>query len=241
MVDGMTFKHCIITRFNVPINSTPYALRLSEAWLADRFDLFSTFCLPSVMGQDCQNFTWLVLFDEQTPDKFKRLVASLRHYKNFVPLFCSDFPSILPRVSRFLAATCRDADYCLSTRLDNDDALSRKFVAVLHNAVENILATQDPPPPELYINFPNGLQYSEGRLYDFFDPTNAFVSLLERNTPPRTVHWVEHPSIYDVAPVAQIETKPLFLQTVHGLNLYNYIRGDVLEDREILAEFSLGL
>ena len=237
----MTFKHCIVTRFNVHINPRPYDLRLSETWLADRFDLFSTFCLPAVVGQDCQDFTWLVLFDEQTPDKFKRLIASLQKYKNFVPLYCRDFPSILPGVSRFLAAACGDADCCLTTRLDNDDALSKKFVSVLHNAVENILGTQDPPPRELYINFPNGLQYSEGRLYDFFALTNAFVSLLERNTPPRTVYWVDHPSIYDVAPVAQIETKPLFMQTVHGMNVYNYIRGNVLEHREILAEFSLGL
>lgn len=237
----MSFKHCIITRFNVHINPTPYDFRLSDAWLAERFELFSTFCLPSVAGQECQDFTWLVLFDEQTPAKFKRIVTSLQKYRNFVPLFCNDFPSIMPRVRHYLTETFEEYEYCLTTRLDNDDALSNRFVAVLHNVVTTMLAAQAPPLRELYINFPNGLQYNRGALYDFFDLTNAFVSLLERNKPPHTVFWVDHPAIYEVAPVAQIETRPLFLQTVHGMNVYNYIRGELLENKDILAEFNLGL
>ncbi|EFL52490.1 conserved hypothetical protein [Solidesulfovibrio fructosivorans JJ]] len=237
----MIFKHCIVTRFNAHIDTRCYDFRLSDTWLAERFELFNTFCLPSVVGQQCQDFVWLVLFDAETPEKFRRIIAFLQKYKKFIPLYCKEFPTILPQVKERIVTMFPEADYYLTTRLDNDDALSRKFVAIIHDVVEKVLSSGKQVPPELFINFPNGLQYCNGSCYDFYDPTNAFVSLLERNKPPHTVFWVEHPSIYDKAPVAQIETKPIFLQNIHDMNLYNYIRGDVMEDKDILADFDLQL
>ncbi|MFP5260006.1 MAG: glycosyltransferase [Acidobacteriota bacterium] len=237
----MTFTHCIITRFNVHINAKSYDFRLSPSWLAERFELFTTFCLPSVRGQECQDFTWLVLFDAQTPAPFRRIIKTFEQYPNFVPLFCGEFSTVMPDVRRAIVARFPETDYYLTTRLDNDDALSRKFVGALHTVVTSVLNAQQAPAPELYINFPNGLQYHNGTVYDFFDETNAFVSLLERNKPPHTVFWVDHPAIYDKAPVAQVETKPIFLQNVHGMNVYNYIRGTVRPEKGILDEFSLNL
>lgn len=237
----MTFQHYIITRFNVNIDPKTYDFRLSESWLTERFELFNTFCLPSILQQESQDFHWLLLFDSQTPERFKRIITLLERYQNLMPIFCDGFSTVMPRVREHILKTHQGADYYLTTRLDNDDALSKKFVKMLHSITGNLLETKAMPGPELFINFPNGLQYCEGTVYDFRDVTNAFVSLLERkrDEPPHTVFWVDHPDIYKKAPVAQIEAKPIFLQNVHGSNVYNYIRGTETKEEGVLADFNL--
>ena len=88
----MTFKHFIVTRFNLPIFQPKFGgeavSRLDEGYLSYRFGLFERFCLPSIKGQTCQDFHWLVLFDSQTPDSFKERAMELgREYSRFVPVF----------------------------------------------------------------------------------------------------------------------------------------------------------
>jgi hypothetical protein len=71
--------------------------------------------------------------------------------------------------------------------------------------------------------------------------TNAFIGFLEKVESPQTVYCVDHPSIYERADVAQIETKPLFLQHVHERNVYNYVRGEVSSRSGALDDFNLKL
>lgn len=109
----------------------------------------------------------------------------------------------------------------------------------IHDTVVARSVTQEQIAPKdvLYINLPNALQYSKGTFYGFRDVTNAFISLLERSENPHTVFWVDHPSIYEVAPVIQAETKPLWLQVVHDINVYNYIRGSETDAADYLRHF----
>lgn len=237
----MDFKHFIITRFNVNIHPEEYELRLNDTWLFERFDFFSRFCLPSIVAQDEQNFEWIILFDEQTPEKFMKMIRVFEKYKNIKPVYCADFSTVMPRVKHYIAEAAEGYDYILTTRLDNDDALSRKFVSTLHRVVGDVLNKSDRSTEELYINFPHGYQYCNGAVYDFVDLTNAFVSLLESNRTLHTVYWVDHPAIYDKAPVAQVETYPIYLQNVHEGNVYNYIRGDKVGGPELLTDFNLEL
>ncbi|WP_460030722.1 glycosyltransferase [Megalodesulfovibrio paquesii] len=235
----MFFKHIIITRFNVHITPTPFAPRLGDTWLAERFRMFHAFCWPSIRAQTNQDFVWLVLFDEQTPPQYRRLISTFSSYRNFTPLFCGEYASIMPQLRAQIARIHPETEYILTTRLDNDDALANNFVAVLHRIVDSLLTQQPAPDIPLYINFPHGIQYCKGKVYYFSDVTNAFVSLLERNDPLRTVFWVDHPAIYDKAPVAQVETPPIFLQHVHDINVYNYIRGPQADDNTLLANFTI--
>lgn len=237
----MCFQHVIITRFNVNIHSVEYAFRLSETYLLERFDIFNKFCFPSIRRQESQEFTWLVLFDVKTPERFKRMIGSYEQYNNFVPIFCNDYSTTLDQVKEYIMRAYPDAEYYLTTRLDNDDALSKIFVKTLHGAASDMLHMVNANSPELFINFTNGVQYCSGSVYKFSDITNCFVSLLEHNKPPHTALWVDHPGIYSKAPVAQIETRPIFLQNIHSSNVYNYIRGAIAEDKYILDEFSLDL
>lgn len=226
----MDFHHFIITRFNVNIYPIDFPKRLEDTWLSLRFELFQRYCFPTVRAQQEQNFTWLVLFDEQTPARYRKMIHIYSAYKNFIPVFCGAYETIMPTVVRHMQELAPQAEWFLGTRLDNDDALSIGFVRCLQEVIRAFDAEKLKPSDTLYVNFPNGLQYSKGKFYDFRDVTNAFVSLLERRDSPHTVFWVDHPSIHDVAPVVQAEAKPLWLQIVHDINVYNYIRGDEIED-----------
>lgn len=62
-------RHFILTRFNLRLwtkDKKQQPTRTSE-WLEKRFQLFETFCLPSIKSQSVKNFKWIVLFDESTP------------------------------------------------------------------------------------------------------------------------------------------------------------------------------
>jgi hypothetical protein len=62
------FKDYITTRFNAALYSPEAKIRISaDEWMQHRIRLFTRFTLPSIMSQSCQNFTWLVLVDRQTP------------------------------------------------------------------------------------------------------------------------------------------------------------------------------
>lgn len=89
----MTFEHYIITRFNLPVfamkvNKAVTSSACSEEYLSNRFPIFENYCLPSIKNQTCQNFKWLVLFDSNTPDRFKAWADRLhQEYANFIPCF----------------------------------------------------------------------------------------------------------------------------------------------------------
>ena len=84
----MSFEHFILTRFALSYFEGVGEACLDEQYLDYRFRLFETICLPSVKNQTCQNFKWLVLFDSQTPAKFKKRIENLRkEYPPLLPCF----------------------------------------------------------------------------------------------------------------------------------------------------------
>lgn len=84
----MSFEHFILTRFSLSHFEGVEEANLDERYLDYRFTLFETFCLPSVKNQTCQNFKWLVLFDSNTPDRFKNRIEALHEeYPLLIPCF----------------------------------------------------------------------------------------------------------------------------------------------------------
>ena len=60
----MTFKHYIITRFNLSQRWDKDSLGnkvLDDNWLKNRFQLFENYCFPSLKSQTNKNFEWWVL------------------------------------------------------------------------------------------------------------------------------------------------------------------------------------
>src|SRR4051812_22439143 len=69
-----SFRHYIITRYNLDINGrpdlAPNSQCLEASWLEDRLQLFRSICVPSVASQTSKNFTWLILIHPKTPAEY---------------------------------------------------------------------------------------------------------------------------------------------------------------------------
>jgi hypothetical protein len=213
-------KHVILTRFNIPSPGKELSIRSQPGWLAGRFELFRTYCLPSVAGQTEQDFEWVIVFDEQTPSEFLNEIRTLQKIYPFHAEFTSlsdmgdIVQSVLPRYV--------DSDWLLSTRLDSDDILAVDHVARLREAL-----TAD---KSQVINFACGailaVSKAAPRIYRIVDKKNPFASLLEPMGPSARTIWHEmHVNISRLAPVRQVEGQPAWLQVVHGGNVSNRTKG----------------
>lgn len=123
------FAHFILTRFNLGMRGNVAEV---EAWHQHRFSLFERFCLPSVKGQTNTSFAWLLFCDKMTP---RILLPRLESYQNpphiqihFIEGF--DLPAIL-RILR--SQIPENAEYLITTTLDNDDALGTHHVAEIQS------------------------------------------------------------------------------------------------------------
>jgi len=72
------FRHYILTRFNTGLYRRTEGLTVSpDEWMEHRLRLFTSLTLPSIRGQSCQDFTWLVLMDRRTPERDIRTLESV--------------------------------------------------------------------------------------------------------------------------------------------------------------------
>ena len=221
---GVDFSHVIMTRFNVARPRRHDPMRLDPGWLAGRFDLFEKYCLPSVAAQTAAGFTWIIYFDEATPQPLRDRIEACRRVYPFVPYFAAAIDAAF--WPRSLAETLVETGpgrtpWLLTTRFDNDDALATDHVARLQAAVSR----QD-PPVRGSLNFPRGFVLEGGRIYALTHLANAFASWLEPWTDKtRTAFAINHLKMARLAPVAQIDGGAAWLQVVHGGNVSNKVRG----------------
>ncbi|NCC33069.1 MAG: hypothetical protein EOM24_13805 [Chloroflexia bacterium] len=207
------FDHLILTRFNVRIGQW-IQQPPDEAWLTHRFELFERFCLPSLEAQTCQHFRWLVLFDAETPEPFRAKIATYAAWPNFQPIYLQHFTleSLLVVLQPYV-----QTPYLITTRLDNDDALSRRFVEQLQRQFA-FQAFE-------FINFADGytLDLQRRRLFMRNYTSNSFISLIERADNPRTVLCRNHTFLSEIGPIKNLRTDPMWLQLVHQRNLGNEV------------------
>lgn len=229
-----TYKHFIITLFNLKIWKEDKTHRATQTddWLKQRLDLFERFCLPSVKGQTNQNFTWLCLFDKDTPtDVRQRIAACQQQVKQLRPCFFSaeeavEFLSHEEAVNcRFIRRTVRemlsgDEAFVITTNLDNDDALSRDYV---ERVQRQFLTDQR---HTLY-SFVWGMQYFVrlNAIVRMHYPHNHFLTLVEDARGDfHTVQYYGHARARKVLPNVDISDKPYWLENVHGHNVSNELR-----------------
>ena len=215
-------QHFVLTRFNIAAGSLPHGSGLDRAWLSSRFQLFERFCLPAMRTQTA-SARWLVFFDARTPPE---LLDRINAYEPQVPglevvLVDGELSDI--RIADLVRARLDEADGLLcTTRLDNDDAISRTFLARIQAAASRT----DPPA---FLNFPFGYQWHDGAVYLFAELRNPFVSFVERPVPgerPQTVMCdLAHHDIGRVAPVRQTLATAQWVQVIHEENVANVVRG----------------
>ncbi len=225
------FAHFVITRFNAhgvwPQNnlSPPAPKRLTADYLNERFALFERFCLPALTQQSERDFFWLVLFDAETPAAFK---SKIEGYAAIYPQFNPIYIEVGSELMRPVAATMQrllpeGAAYLITSRIDNDDAVGRDFIA----EVQACFNQQD----DCVIFFKEGFLLQDDRLYarTYFD--NPFATRIKRVDWERLTIEVGNPTVFvgqhghlkQLCAVRYVDNRaPIWLQTLHGSNLGNY-------------------
>lgn len=171
-------EHYILTRFNLHLwtkDKKRNETRTDE-WLKQRFELFEKICLPSIMNQTNQTFKWIVLFDSETPEFYKK---KIQHYQNICKLFCPYFVEAYK--SRYFVSVFREeiqkrieknTNFLITTYLDNDDALHKNYI-------EEIQQMEVKRPT--FVSYVYGIQYyTELNIATRVPYTNNhFISLAE--------------------------------------------------------------
>lgn len=215
----------LLTRFNLCLwhqDKSGETVR-SREWLENRFELFEKYCLPSIANQTCKDFEWIVLFDDKTPEDYrKRISAFQARCPQLVPIFVA--PESGRYFGRIFQSTVLDrlnGERVITTYLDNDDALDIHFFEDLRcRALELANGT--------FVYYSNGYQY-----FSEFDMLlrvnyrrNHFVSVIEDGRPEtvRTVYGYGSHYYIDKIPGARIEyvkDKPLWCEVIHRRNMGN--------------------
>ncbi|MBW4643619.1 MAG: putative rhamnosyl transferase [Goleter apudmare HA4340-LM2] len=231
-----SFQHFILTRFNVRVDYSKSRTGINPDWLTHRFKLFDQFCYPSVRSQSNQNFKWLVFFDSETPRRFQTKIQEYAQWQNFIPIYVDcEFTDEINRetVLHYLKT---NVDYLITTRLDNDDAVSQDFVQLIQSNFQQ--------QEFEFLNFTSGYVWHNGKLYAFDYFHNPFMSLFEKIHEPtingfKTIICGQHTELSALGKIKQIKTKPTWLQVIHEKNVSNRIRGIRQPIKHLTDNFSI--
>jgi hypothetical protein len=250
----MDFSHFIITQFNLrnfPLsNNNDYQSWLE--WTRKRVDLFSEFCLPSVINQTRKSFKWLLYFDSETPKEFSDFIQKLNTYEFIIVCYCSGMNDFNNNYINEVKKRTGTAEWIVTTRIDNDDCLNKQAVEIIHNNFEK--------KSGFLISLASGylLNTNDLTLSHYYYPMSPFISLIEKNNDEikgifQRGHtkwdslrlfvlkeiWLEY---FDKKSRKSrfILKEPLWIQTVHGENVSNnFHRGLPVINNKDLSGFSL--
>lgn len=127
--------------------------------LEERFRLFETICLPSVIGQTDKDFSLAIVTGECLPEQYlERLLALTAPLPNVAVLMKPPgrHRSVMSRALNFMRE-----DYgqpCIQFRLDDDDAMAVDFIARIKQAAENTRAIWQ-NAPMMTIDYNRGFVY----------------------------------------------------------------------------------
>jgi hypothetical protein len=153
-----TYKHYILTRFNAGLYSNPISvpprLKNLDDWLKHRLILFEKFTLPSMMNQSCQNFSWMLLVDKLTPEKFIYRIENFGYSNIRICYTSTDIYS--PTISNTQMWGIDTYEHSnlniITTRIDNDDAFHVDFVKEIQRKYAKLVNESKP----FIISFPLG-------------------------------------------------------------------------------------
>jgi len=226
MSKKINYKHFILTQFNVKFKWSKGGVSTDgkvpdKKWFEHRLKLFDKFCYPSIVNQSCQNFDWLIFFDDETTDK-----KLLEKYSRFIPIFVKDykfwnFKHIASNIRKLLNPKVR---WLVTSRFDCDDSLSEKYIETMQGHFS---------PEDIILNPVNGITYNihtEKSLRYSYRCPNPFITTIEKitKTQLKTCFRDNHPRMRKYFNrFKQIQNpKDMWLQIIHDRNLGNTLRGD---------------
>lgn len=234
------YKHFIITRFNIGGNPNSF----SEAWYEKRIKLFKDYCFPSLLNQNCQNFSWLVYLDPDTKSIYKTefedllkqcpFFAQVRYIKN-TPNFNKD-------ISSYISNVTSAGEVVMTTRLDTDDAFHQDGIYSIQQAFKKNEAYLE-KSNSFGINLLNVYQLRVTPFYEIVRkkiPSNMFVTLVELkkdNSSLRGVYSYHHNKLEDATTMVNVKDGSYCLQTIHDQNKVSSLGGLPVFRTKNLSEF----
>jgi hypothetical protein len=221
MTAARDFCHVVQTRFSVRARWGFQEFPLE--WLEERLGLFDAYCLPSVAGQACGDFTWQVYCDRETDPA---ILAELNKRAGAVPQMqvALTGPQCDTPATHVLKATEASNSAVLTTRLDSDDAISRGYVGAIQAHAPGFIESDK---STLLLNFPRGYQLdmASGRLLFDWMPRSSFHTLCERvSTGLTTVLSGNHSKFHEIHPTVHDDSIPAWLMVIHEGNVLNTLR-----------------
>ncbi len=218
-------EHFIFTRFSLRMKKA-VDRSTDETWLRERVQILNQFLLPSLRGQTCRNFRWILMVSPSTPEWIRECS------KDWAPAEVVEFESH-ERISAFLEREA-NTDRILCSRIDSDDAVAETYV-------EDLQKTET--KAQEWLVFPNGVVWGNGRCCEFKEePQNPFPTLVDVR-PFVGPYCVQHNALLDFAPMRRVSDRPAWLIHVHqnnisnGPNLLN--RGPELSTSKVTAIFHI--
>jgi hypothetical protein len=212
------FTHLVLTKFNVDTPYAPSGRGVDPTWLKSRLELFLRYCYPSVTRQDGVEFRWLIFCNALSPDWFKREIAQLNDV--VIPVFVAGLATDEVLSQKVMEAGVVKTPYLITTRIDNDDAISRSHLSHVQRAFQR--------QEREFIAFPLGLQLFRGHLYSVYYPYNPFLSLIEKVSNDgrvTTVFCVPHSTVRTAGKVRKMWQAAQWLQVLHSQNVENSLSG----------------
>ena len=151
----------------------------------ERLELFSNFCLPSVINQSNKNFKGLLFFDSSTSDKFRiKIDAILKSHSQIIPFYIGGMPKFQESISNYIKANTSDKEYLITSRIDNDDCIHIDFINEIQKQFkqQDYLAFDDDYDPKPLINrYKNCLHYVDdliGKIISQLDKKNKLENTI---------------------------------------------------------------
>lgn len=222
------FQHFLITRFNVKVRFNK-GNGTNPEWIAHRWPFFFKSCLPSIKSQTVKGFTWIVLFDADTPEDWKEKINAASKGV-FEPVWTT--MRFCPRLVREVVQdrVQEDTEYLITSRLDSDDMISQDYIARIQAVFNN--------QRRLFINFKNGItKVVKGREVEYRalqHPRSAFLSLIEPVTENfTTIYCGDHGRVTRKKNLIHIRGHYGWIQILHGRNGCSATRGRRMMESEL--------
>jgi len=215
----------IITRYNVPSSFAPRKdIHLDDDWLDHRFDLFATYCLPSIENQSDQNFSWLIIMDETTRASQRQRVEEItRPLPNVtLVLTATGAPGQWENDVRHEILQRTGSNRVATSRLDNDDALHTDYIRLIRGYASGL--GNESFPAASFLTFAGGYSYrpATGILMKKTYENNPFATKFERRSPGlTTVFCGNHGHLRDLGPFMSLHAIRAWIQVIHDRNVSN--------------------
>lgn len=207
------YRHYILTKFNTGLYSNlDKRIKIKpNVWMEHRLSLFEKFTLPSMMNQSCQNFSWLLSVDKQTPEKF---IYRIRDFGYQSIKIC--FDSFEMNINTYEHSNFD----IITTRIDNDDAFYVDFVKEIQCEYAKLVNESRPFAISFPLGYAMDLKSNQAIIFKSFK--NNCPTLVCNNQNFISVRGCEHVRISSRYRTFYIkEFEPYWLLTIHSHNLCN--------------------